>query len=228
MHGRLVVPDDHIAGAPFVPQGIFRPRRPLQQIVQQRSRLFFRPADDATGVCADQNGFSSVARIRPHQLVPNRRKMRALFRREFEPHQRTPMHEIVLYIERIQFRFPLVGQAVIGRTGRGKFRRPAFRRHLARGQDRAQRGDRFEATVGMPQIVGLLVGHAAVIHRDRLTGLDVEVGLPREDGTGRRVCGLGPFTRAETFAERDLALVVERLIGKDQHRVPIKRVANLP
>ena len=74
----------------------------------------------------------------------------------------------------------------------------------------------------MPQHIGLLIGHAAVIGRNHRAGLDIEIGLPGKRRAGGRIDRPGRLQRAEIFTERDLAGVVERLFWKNQHRPAVE------
>src|SRR5262245_59367419 len=120
-----------------------------------------------------------------------------------------------------------VRQARVGAARARELGGPARRRHDARGEERAERGHCLEGAVAMPQHVGELVDHAAVVGRNDLASLDVEVGLARERRTRRRVHAARDLEPAEALAEGDLLLVVQVLAAEQQDGVLLEGGANV-
>ena len=140
MHGRAVVPHDHVASAPLVQVGGARRGRGLHQFVDQllpRCRLH---AFDCIGVRGKINSTAAVHRILPHHAPALRRQRRALLggcevRRDLAARMR-----IVVPGKGI---LELHAQACIeplkGKAGRDVFGLAAARRDDARRKDRCER-----------------------------------------------------------------------------------------
>ena len=78
----------------------------------------------------------------------------------------------------------------------------------------------------MPQHVGFLIKHPPVVHRDYLSSLDIQIGLPCKRRSSPRISPARAFQSPKPFTKGDLCLIGHRLIGKQQDKMLIKRRAN--
>jgi hypothetical protein len=78
----------------------------------------------------------------------------------------------------------------------------------------------------VPEHVRELIDHAAIVRRNDVAGLDVEIRLAREDGSRRGIHAPRRLERTEAAAERDLALVVQSLAAEHEHGVLVERGAD--
>ena len=79
----------------------------------------------------------------------------------------------------------------------------------------------------MPKHVGFLIDDPAILRRDNRTGVDVEIGLPREIGAAGQIGLDRRFERPEALAECDLMIVVKFLVAEQQQRVFLESGADL-
>ena len=215
-----VVPDHEIALRPLMTVAELRLGDVLQQLLQQRAAFLERQTLDVRGVGAEQERAAAVDRVGAHNRMAHGRERGALLiGEEAGAHLVARPREVVDGDRALHARLQRRRQRRIGGPRAGELRGAALRRHDARGQQRAERRHRLEGAVAVPEHVGELVDHPAIVGRNDLSGLHVEVRLPRERRPRRRVHAARDLEIAEPPAEGDLPLVVQRLAVEDQNRV---------
>ena len=116
-----------------------------------------------------------------------------------------------------------VGQRIVGRAHVGELGLPADRRNRAGMQHRAIGRQALERGIGVPQPVAEIVEPLAVVGaQDTVLGVEIaDIGhvLVQAELVVLARLEDGGFERPEMAREGELALVVELLVGKDQHRV---------
>src|SRR5688572_8045148 len=228
MQHAAVVPDDQVALPPLVAVAELRLGDEGGELAEQRAAVLDRHPDDVRGVGADEQCAAAVHGVGAHERVLYLWDLAALLvRQDAGPHLVAGPREVVDAHQPLHAAEQLVGQLGVGGAGAGELGGAALGRDDAARQQRAERRHLLEGAVAVPELVGELVEHPAVVGRDHLAGLDVEVRLALERRAGGRVGRERHLQRAEAAAEGGLALVVERLAGEDDDRVLLERRADL-
>jgi hypothetical protein len=159
-------------------------------------------------------------RVRAHERMAHRRILRALaLGEESGPNLIPRPREVVNDHEGLDPPLRRLRQRRVATAHAGELGGTALRRDDPRREQRAERRHGLERAVAVPQHVRELVDHPPIVLRDHFAGLDVEIRLAREWRSGGRIHATGDLQVSESPAERDLALVVERLPAKDQDRM---------
>ena len=200
----------------------------LDQIAHQQHAVRHRPVDDMRGVRGEIQRLAPGTRMPPHQALPHRWHRGALLVGELgKPDLRTRVKDRMLGDERLYYLLHRLRQRVIGRAHvselglavafRARRRDPVRVEHRQRPRHMAERG------VGVPQAIAERV-HAAPVTRRARPVVGVEVRDIGEFGvlqTARAAIGLRRLDRPETAGKGELALVIEALIRKYEHRMAV-------